>query len=144
VHLPIRVDYAARTVLDLGEHWGQGLIRSADIAHRQGIPETFLDQVLRELRRANIVRSVRGPRGGHELARTPASLTLGEVVVDALVQPPSIACMRDGECMVFDDCVLQDVWHDLAARYQQMLGAVTIEELIRHEATHNARHSYSI
>ena len=72
--------YGALAVLDLAVHHATGHVHKADIASRQEIPEQYLAQLLAVLRRAGIVRSVRGPAGGHALAREPHEITVGEVV----------------------------------------------------------------
>ncbi len=66
-----RGEYGLRALLDLAQHHGQDLVTSADIASRQQIPEAYLNQLLITLRKAGLVRSVRGPKGGHELAFPP-------------------------------------------------------------------------
>ena len=76
----MRSDYGAHAVIELARRAGQGPVQCAEIAACQKIPEAYLDQLLSSLRRVGIVRSVRGPHGGHELARDPRQLTLGDVV----------------------------------------------------------------
>src|SRR6185312_17374603 len=73
-------DYGAHAVIELASRYGQGPLQCAEIAASQKIPEAYLDQLLSSLRRVGIVRSIRGPHGGHELARDPRQLTLGEIV----------------------------------------------------------------
>src|SRR6266545_992747 len=80
VKLSMRSDYGARAMIDLALRHGERPVQSADIAARQGIPEAYLEQLLTSLRKAGLVRSTRGPHGGHELARPPAEMTLLEVV----------------------------------------------------------------
>src|ERR1051326_6624288 len=76
----MRSDYGAHAVIELARRYGQGPVQCAEIAASQKIPEAYLDQLLSGLRRVGIVRSIRGPHGGHELARDPRTLTLGDVV----------------------------------------------------------------
>ena len=76
MRLSMKGDYGVRAMLDLAERAGQGPIQSEAIARRQSISDAYLDQLLTLLRRAGLVRSVRGPRGGHELARAAGSITL--------------------------------------------------------------------
>src|SRR6266508_2965311 len=125
----MRADYGARAMLDLAQRFGNGLAQTAEIAARQQIPESYLEQLLTTVRKAGLIRSVRGPAGGHELVRTPSEITLGDVL-DALegASSPS-ACMDDGACSVSRECVLQDVWRDLAESYQRIVHGITIEEL---------------
>ena len=140
----MRADYGARAVMDLAERHGSGLTQTADIAARQRIPESYLEQLLTSLRKAGIVRSVRGPSGGHELNRPPAEVSLGDVL-DALEGvSPAAPCIENGQCTVFDQCVLKDVWCELADSYQRLVHGVSIDELLRRQAQRQARPVYYI
>ena len=144
MRISMRADYGARAVMDLAQHYGSGLTQSAEIAARQRIPESYLEQLLAALRKAGIVRSVRGPGGGHELARSPGEVTLGDVL-DVLegVQTPS-TCLDDGRCIVSDACVLVDVWRELTESYQRIVHNLTMEELLRRQSEREARTMYYI
>src|ERR1044071_7573705 len=139
----MRDDYGARAMIDLAQRYGHGLTQTADIAARQHIPESYLEQLLAALRKAGLVRSVRGPSGGHELARTPQELTLGDVldVLEGVTTPSS--CMDDnGVCTVSGTCVLQDVWCELAEGYQKLVHGITFESLAQRQGARPARHMY--
>jgi Rrf2 family protein len=82
----MKTEYGVRAILELAAHAGRGALQSGEIARRQGIPGPFLDQVLMTLRRAGLIDSVRGPHGGHRLARSPDEIRLDEV----------IACLEGG------------------------------------------------
>jgi Rrf2 family transcriptional regulator, cysteine metabolism repressor len=75
-----KVEYALRAVVDLAAHAGEGAIQSREIAARQGIPESYLDQLLSALRRAGLVRSIRGAAGGYTLAKPAQGITVGDVI----------------------------------------------------------------
>src|SRR4051794_22155275 len=76
VRISTKGDYGVRALVELAHHYGEGPVQSAEIAGRQGIPEPYLDQILTTMRRAGLIRSVRGPQGGHTLARPPAEIHL--------------------------------------------------------------------
>ena len=82
----MKTEYGVRAIVELAAHDGRGALQSGEIARRQRIPGPFLDQVLMTLRRAGLIDSVRGPHGGHRLARDPAAIRLDEV----------IACLEGG------------------------------------------------
>ncbi|MEI6513841.1 MAG: Rrf2 family transcriptional regulator [bacterium] len=75
-----KLDYALRAVVDLAMQSHNNASQSREIAARQKIPGPYLDQILAELKRAGIVRSVRGAGGGYLLNRSPALLSVGEVL----------------------------------------------------------------
>lgn len=144
MRISMRADYGARAMLDLAQRYGGGLAQTADIAARQQIPESYLEQLLTTVRKAGLIRSVRGPAGGHELAKAPSEISLGDVL-DALegVSSPT-SCMDDGACCVSDACVLQDVWSDLMDGYQRMVHGITIAELLERGAERESRSMYHI
>jgi len=82
--------YGTLAVLDLAAHRATGHVHKADIARRQGIPEQYLAQLLSILRRAGFVQSVRGPAGGHTLARSPREISV-EQVIELLDGPQVVA-----------------------------------------------------
>ncbi len=74
-----RTDYALRAALELAAS-GEELVRTEDLAERQGIAGTYLSAILADLRRAGIVRARRGPEGGWSLARAAGEITLADVI----------------------------------------------------------------
>ncbi|MFM7266356.1 MAG: RrF2 family transcriptional regulator [Cyanobium sp.] len=76
-----RTEYGLISLLELAAIHGQGgVLQVAEIAQRQGIPDRYLEQMLTSLRRASILRSIRGPKGGYQLARPPAEIRVAEVL----------------------------------------------------------------
>ena len=144
MRISMRAEYGARAIIDLAQRHGRGLTQTADIAARQHIPESYLEQLLTTLRKAGLVRSVRGPSGGHELARGPAELTLGDVL-DALEGVSNGASGADeGMKSVASAAVLQEVWRDLAAGYQRLVHEITVEDLVERHTAREARSMYYI
>lgn len=79
--LSAKSDYAARAVLGLARRYPSGeSVRVEDLATEQGIPPNYLVQILIELKSQQIVKSLRGKEGGYLLARTPAEITMGDVL----------------------------------------------------------------
>src|SRR5207249_3837152 len=139
----MRAEYGARAIIDLAQRYGMGLTQTADIAARQHIPESYLEQLLTTLRKAGLVRSVRGPAGGHELARSPAELTLGDVL-DALEGVTSSGVSDESGAVATSAAVLQDVWRDLAESHQRLVHGITVEDLVQRQAERESRSMYYI
>ncbi|HVA24659.1 MAG TPA: Rrf2 family transcriptional regulator [Chloroflexota bacterium] len=128
----MKVDYAVRALIELADTFGSGTKQSADIAERWNIPAPYLDQLLTALRKAGLVVSVRGPQGGHALARNPAGISVREVfeALEGPLQP--IDCLEDNpRCAFSRACAIQDLWAEVQASVSQLLGSVTIGELAR-------------
>lgn len=135
MHISAKGDYGLRAVLDLALHDGQGPILRADIAARQNIPEAYLVQLLNLLRKAGVVHSIRGPKGGHLLLKRPDELTVGEVLA-ALEGPVSLlGRSEDRKSRDEGTDVLKEVWEATEAAINDVLSSVTFADLCRkHQA----------
>ena len=136
-----RADYGVRALFDLALRYGQGPVQSRDIAMRQNIPEAYLHQVLGALNRAGLVRSTRGPLGGHELAQTPADITLWDVLV-VLDGPDRRAHPHHAPSEAGD--VVHQVWHDLQCQSIEFLRAISLAGLMERRQERETVGNYSI
>ena len=140
----MRSDYGARALLYLAERYGQGPVQSAEIATRQGLPESYLEQLLTVLRRAGLLRSIRGPAGGHLLARPPNEIRLGEAVAALEGPTPALSCSDARGCRVSPHCALADVWREIESTAQAIVDGVTLAELLERQRTAEQRVMYHI
>jgi len=125
-------EYGIRAMIELAQRYGDGYIQSADIAEARDIPENYLYQLLITLRKAGLIRSRRGPKGGHMLARPPAHIHLEEVVV-ALEGPLApVTCVQDeayNDCQFHDICAVRGVWARITEATRAILQETSFEEL---------------
>ena len=143
--LSMRSDYGARAVIDLARHYNRGPVQSADIAARQAIPEAYLEQLLTTLRKSGLIRSTRGPHGGHELARPPTEIRFAEVI--AALEGPLVPldCLNDADaCVVSPTCGMREIWQEVMASTRRILEATTIEELVERQKARESRVMYYI
>jgi len=138
MRLTMRSDYGAHAVIELARHYGQGPLQCAEIAASQKIPEAYLDQLLSGLRRVGIIRSVRGPHGGHELARDPHQLTLGEIVtaLEGPVVPHEFVHEPSSDEQGTDwwaACAVRNAWLEAAEASQRVLDRTTIQDLLEQQ-----------
>lgn len=130
VRVTMKGDYGLRAMIDLAVHYGQGPVPSSTIAARQRIPEHFLDQLLITLRRAGLLKSQRGPQGGHMLARPPAQITMGDVLYALEGQTAPMECVPDpSACQLVPGCAIREVWIQVEQYAQQLLAATTMAQL---------------
>ncbi|HZC05208.1 MAG TPA: Rrf2 family transcriptional regulator [Ktedonobacterales bacterium] len=136
MRLTMKGDYGLRAMIDMAGRYGQGPTPSAEIARRQAIPEHFLDQVLITLRRAGLVKSQRGPQGGHMLAKAPAQISMYDVLVALEGAPTSLDCVpQPGSCQLSPGCGMRDIWAQIDTFAHDLLSATTLDKLAaRHHA----------
>ena len=133
VKVSTRGDYASRALLSLALHAeSEGPTSVRDIAERTGLPQPYLEQILLALKGAGLVRSKRGVGGGYVLARTPADITLGEIVsaVDGPIVVGDFGLPHEnGACDHEGQCVLLAVWAQVGEQMRQVLGGITLDSI---------------
>lgn len=111
--------YALQALAELGRSGAAGPVPIGELARRRGIPVQFLEQLFASLRRAGVLKSQRGVKGGYSFARDPATITVLEVV--ELLEGP---LGRDA----------QGVFAEAAAAARQVLAGVTVADVVEREA----------
>lgn len=123
-----KTEYGLVSLLELAAiHPQGGVLQVAEIASRQGIPDRYLEQMLTSLRRGRILRSIRGPRGGYQLARSPAEIRVADVVA-CLEGEAASRGSADRQSPEFE--VIQGLQSRLEAARQAILDATTLQELL--------------
>ena len=129
-------EYGVRALIELAHHYGETRpTQSSEIASRQRVPESYLEQLLTTLRRAGFIRSVRGPQGGHALIRDPRTLRVSEVI-EALEGPimPSDCLDEASNCGGRDqECAQRQMWSDVRDAILGVLENTTISELAKRD-----------
>jgi len=121
--------FAIEAVLDIAYNAGTMPVQSGEITRRQGIPRRYLEQVLQQLVRAEVLAGVRGPRGGYRLARERRRITLGEIV-------RVVRSLDSGDDPLDEDAgaelgkqVVRPLWQELQNEVMLRLDGITIEDL---------------
>lgn len=120
---------ALEAVIDVAQHARPDPVQARDITERQKVPQRYLEQIMQALVRADILRGVRGPRGGYRLARERRRITAGEIVsvINALEQQDEKPTVRSqlGQITVAPLC------DKLSDMVQAELATITVEDLCR-------------
>lgn len=122
--------YAVTAMLDLAIHRGGGPISLADIAHRQGISLSYLEQLFSRLRKHSLVVSVRGPGGGYYLARQASEIHVADVIHAVDENMDTTKCAGEQNCQQDAPCLTHDLWQDLNARIYDYLSHVSLQDLV--------------
>lgn len=132
MRLSTRSRYGTRMMFDLAERYDEGPVQIGDIAGRQDISVKYLEQLIIPLKRANYVTSVRGPKGGHMLAKPPEEITVGEIV-ELLEGGINLShCIEDPEvCDRSDDCLTRGIWQTATEAMYDELNSVTLSDMIK-------------
>jgi Rrf2 family iron-sulfur cluster assembly transcriptional regulator len=130
--LSTRSRYGTRLMADLAGHFNKGPVQLGEIARRQGISIKYLEQLIIPLKKAKWVKSVRGPKGGHMLAVSPASITVGEIV-EVLENGISLTrCIENPKiCDRYNACQIRDVWKSATQAMSHKLHSIKLSEIIK-------------
>ena len=129
--LTTRTRYGTRILVDLARHSTQGPVQIGEISKRQNISVKYLEQLIRPLKKAGFVTSVRGAKGGHLLAERPEKIRLGQVVRLFELQSDLVDCISFPEkCPMSDDCRVRLVWQEATQVLYKKLDTTTIADLL--------------
>lgn len=130
--LSTRSRYGTRMMLDMAQHYNEGPIQLGDIARRQDISVKYLEQLIIPLKKANYVKSVRGPKGGHMLAKSPEEITVGEIVNLLEGGINIIDCIENPDiCTRSSSCLTRGVWAEATKAVYNKLNSVTLSKLVK-------------
>jgi len=126
--------YGLKAMFDLARHYGEGPVSLKSIAERQHLSVQYLEQLIAVLKKAGLVESVRGARGGYVLAAPPRMIKVGDVVraLEGPVAP--VDCVREidpKECDQADFCITRTVWEKIRNSVVQVMDSITLEDLCR-------------
>ncbi|MPM30996.1 HTH-type transcriptional regulator CymR [bioreactor metagenome] len=123
--------YALRFLLDVAVSGNGSPVSLRDAALRQEISEKYLEQIVTQLARAGLVRSIRGAGGGYLLTRSPKDYTMGDILRPMEGDLVPVECVAGGGCCKrIDQCVTVEVWQRISEAVSQVVDSITLEDLI--------------
>ena len=136
--LSTRSRYGTRALLELALHREDEPIFLKDIARRQEISLSYLEQLIAPLIAGRIIRSTKGPKGGISLVKNPEEIKLSEVIrlLEGSLAP--VECINDPElCDRSESCVTRDVWNELKMVMDGVLESTTLQDLVERHRKKN-------
>ena len=128
--------YALRMLLDLAAHQDGGYIALKDIARRQDISKKYLEQIIPNLNKADILQASRGFQGGYRLAKSPDSYTVGEILrlTEGGLSPVTCLEQMPNKCVRCSECSTLPVWQGLSRVINEYLDGITLQDLLDQQA----------
>jgi Rrf2 family iron-sulfur cluster assembly transcriptional regulator len=140
VRLTTKGRYAVTAMLDLAFHSPVKPVTLTDIAARQTISLSYLEQLFARLRRAGMVKGVRGPGGGYTLCQKTSEINIADII--AAVDEPidSTKCGGEANCQKHQACLTHDLWVGLSDQIRDYLKGITLADLLeRHHVKEVAK-----
>ena len=124
--------YALQVMIDLAQHQDEGYISLKTIADRQGYSMKYLEMIVGNLKKAELVESTRGKEGGYKLCRRPEEYSVGEILRCIEENLASVACIKAGgiDCKQAAACMTVPMWMELDNITNNYLDNVTVADLL--------------
>ena len=134
MRLSTKCRYGLRAIVDIAGTYGKNPAKRKDIAKKQGLSSSYLENILLILRNHKLIETTRGVNGGYVLCRTPSNIS-GYDIIDALEGPLTLTdCVdKPASCNRTASCATRFVWCELAGAMQSVLLKLTLQDLIDHE-----------
>lgn len=132
-----QIRYGVRALCFISFNSSNNPVQVRDISEREGISPRYIEQIFQKLKKAGIVKSVRGPYGGYYLAKNPEEIRVGDVVrateggdfklvfCDGLKKSSKKMCER------LDNCIVRETWEEGSRRLMDYLDSITIKDLCK-------------
>lgn len=125
--------YGLKAMFDLAMHDGTGPIPLKAIAERQQLSDHYLEQLVAELRRSGLVKSVRGAQGGYMLAHRPSEITVGDIirVLEGPLGPSD--CVLENKPTLCDNaehCITKIVWEKIQTSISNVIDSITLQDML--------------
>ncbi|AOL25022.1 FeS assembly SUF system regulator [Erythrobacter litoralis] len=122
-------DYAVITMSQAARHCGDGRVSAAELASETGLPVPTVQRLVSKLTAAGLLRSVRGARGGLQLARPAAAITVADIV-EAVEGPIALtACIDHGDCDFEVGCTMKPHWPIINDALRGALADISLAQL---------------
>jgi Rrf2 family protein len=137
VRITTLAEYGVICALHLAKRVGEGPVTGRDIASRERLPADYVEQILLRLRRAGLVKSTRGARGGYALALPPQDISVRDVIAASELQTFDLHCVthpvEEERCSASHACSIRPVWVLLQMKIDSVLESVHLSDLLHGE-----------
>ncbi|AYE33166.1 RrF2 family transcriptional regulator [Clostridium septicum] len=122
--------YGVKAMVDLAIHYGNAPVSIKVISQRQNISEYYLEQLFSPLRKAGLIKSIRGAQGGYVLNKAPSEIKVADVM-DVLEGPIEIAdCIEGAECNNIDCCATRLLWKKIKSSIDEVMENITLQDIV--------------
>lgn len=122
--------YAVTAMIDIAIHQQQGAVSLAEIAERQQISLSYLEQIFTRLRREKLVKSIRGPGGGYLIALPLEAVSIQQVVSAMNEDLDARQCRGSANCQGGQQCLSHHIWDDLSEKISGFLAGISLADLL--------------
>lgn len=129
--LSTRGRYGTRLMLELAKNYGRGPTSVAVLSRNQNIPLKYMEQLIIPLKKASLITSMRGPKGGHMLSKPPKKITLWDILVLLESKSSLVDCLVDESvCQNTKTCPVRPVWGKALNAMMKVFKETSLEDVL--------------
>ncbi|MFC1856333.1 RrF2 family transcriptional regulator [Thermodesulfobacteriota bacterium] len=134
MRLSTKVRYGVRALFDIAYHSSGMPIQIKDISKRQDISQRYLEQIFQKLRKGGLLKSKRGPRGGYTLAKQPADISIGDVIMAVEDGTQLVPCVKKKtrstkKCKQYEACATRVFWDEASEKIFEYFCSIAIQDI---------------
>jgi len=124
--------YGLKMMHEFALHYGSGPMSLKEVANKQQLSDTYLEQLIVHLRKAGLVKSIRGAQGGYELARPPEEITVGEIIktLEGPLAPSECVVDDEPDCANAGYCVTRLIWEKIMDSINSVIDSITLKDMV--------------
>ncbi len=124
--------YGLKMMYEFALNYGKGPMPLKEVAQKQQLSETYLEQLIAHLKKAGLVTSIRGAQGGYELIRKPEEITVGEIirVLEGPLAPSECVIDDEPECSKAEYCVTRLLWEKIMESINNVIDSITLNDMV--------------
>lgn len=128
--------YALRVLIDLAEQGGEGYVAMKDIAVRQAVSVKYLERILSELTKADLLQGASGKGGGYRLVKAPQEYRVGDIlrITEGDLAPVACLCADAEPCARTSQCRTVAMWREYARLTNAYFDGITLADLMKQDA----------
>lgn len=132
LRLSTKEQYGVRAMYEIARGYPETPVTIKEISERQDVSVAYLEQILNKLRKAGLIRSIKGPGGGYILNKSPEKISIASIL-NELEGPVALTSCLDPEegCVRVDSCVTHLLWKALGEQVEAFLKTITLKNLIK-------------
>jgi len=130
--LSTRGRYGIKMMLELALNYGKGAIPLKDIANRQSLSDTYLEQLISPLRKNGLVKSTRGAQGGYELAKNPSEIMVGDIIriLEGSLAPAQCVLEEEPECSKAEYCATRLLYEKITESINNVIDSISLKDMV--------------
>ncbi len=122
--------YGVKAMVDLAINFGEQPVSIKSISERQNISEYYLEQLFSSLKKAKLIKSIRGAQGGYILNRAPEEITIQDII-NVLEGPIEVSnCLDDSACNNIDCCATRLLWKKIKDSIDSVTSSITLKDIV--------------